>query len=143
MARCMPRESGKSLTPSLSRECPDALPPESSRICTPARRDIGEDCMGETSTRPPFLSEAREQGSAIGRQRISFDFHWKLFHGGAQLPELADAAWRSADLPHDSSSEGRCSESSPSSGSGGYLPMGAGGSRKRFRRAGSAQSRGL
>jgi beta-galactosidase len=82
----------------------------------------------------------------MGRQRNSFDFHWKFFHGdagGGQLPEFADAAWRSADLPHDGSSEGRCSESSPSSGSGGYLPIGARWSRKGFRRAGSAQSRGV
>jgi beta-galactosidase len=96
---------------------------------------------------PPFLSHAETgtaQEAVSGRHRDSFDFDWKFFSGdapGAQIPDFEDAAWRAVDLPHDWSIEGPYSESAPSSGPGGYLPMGVGWYRKRFRIGGSAQDR--
>ena len=70
-----------------------------------------------------------------GRQRESFDLGWRFQLGdtaGAQDPVLADAGWRTLDLPHDWSIEGPYDEHAASGGSGGYLPTGLGWYRKTF-----------
>jgi beta-galactosidase len=55
------------------------------------------------------LCPAAEVPATGGRQTLSFDQGWR-FHPGevtaAEKPELADAAWRTLDVPHDFSIEG-------------------------------------
>ena len=54
-------------------------------------------------------SRAADDSGAGGRQTLSFDQAWRFHLGevdGAQQPALADAEWRSLDVPHDFSIEG-------------------------------------
>jgi beta-galactosidase len=79
-----------------------------------------------------------QSGSETVAQRIreSFDLGWKFRRSdspGAEAPALSDADWRTLDLPHDWSIEGRFDETAPSSYCGAYLPAGIGWYRKQFR----------
>ncbi|WP_232009455.1 sugar-binding domain-containing protein [Mucilaginibacter mallensis] len=51
----------------------------------------------------------------------------------AKSKDFNDISWRSLDLPHDWSIEGKISSKNPSGGSGGYLPTGIGWYRKTFK----------
>jgi beta-galactosidase len=54
-------------------------------------------------------SRAADAPLTSGRQTLSFDTAWRFHLGevaGAELPALADAAWRALDVPHDFSIEG-------------------------------------
>jgi len=65
-----------------------------------------------------------------------FDFNWKFHPGdlsGASEESLNDKDWRSLDLPHDWSIEGRIDKQNPSGNDGGYFPTGIGWYRKSFR----------
>jgi len=65
-----------------------------------------------------------------------FDYHWKFYQGditAAKLKDFNDLAWRSLDLPHDWSIEGKISPKNPTGGSGGYFPAGIGWYRKTFK----------
>ncbi len=64
-----------------------------------------------------------------------FDYKWKFNLGDtpeARSPGYDDAAWRSLDLPHDWSVEGKTELSNPTKGAGGYFPTGIGWYRKSF-----------
>lgn len=64
-----------------------------------------------------------------------FDYDWKFFLGDtstAKLKEFNDASWRSLDLPHDWSIEGKVNPKNPTGGAGGYFPAGVGWYRKTF-----------
>ena len=64
-----------------------------------------------------------------------FDFDWK-FHLGdvseASTEDFDDSQWRSLDLPHDWSIEGKFNKENPAGNDGGYLPTGIGWYRKTF-----------
>jgi beta-galactosidase len=65
-----------------------------------------------------------------------FDFNWKFFLGDAQeakAVDFNDADWRSLDLPHDWSIEGKISSKNPTGSAGGYFPAGIGWYRKSFK----------
>src|SRR5690348_13163525 len=73
--------------------------------------------------------------AAPPRLRLPFDSDWKFLLGdpaGAEAPPFDDAAWRTLDLPHDWSIEGRIDPKSPMGGSGGYFPAGIGWYRRGF-----------
>jgi beta-galactosidase len=68
------------------------------------------------------------------RFELAADSGWKFLLGdssGAEFPAFADATWRTVDLPHDWSIEGRPDKNNPT-GSGGYFPAGTGWYRKTF-----------
>jgi len=64
-----------------------------------------------------------------------FDYDWKFYLGDtpeAKANDFNDASWRSLDLPHDWSIEGRVNPKNPTKGAGGYFPAGIGWYRKTF-----------
>jgi beta-galactosidase len=70
----------------------------------------------------------------IGRKQL-FDNNWKFFLGdtsAASAKDFNDDSWRSLDLPHDWSIEGKIDPKNPTGGSGGYFPAGIGWYRKTF-----------
>jgi len=70
-----------------------------------------------------------------GRERLSFDQDWKFLLGdpaGAESPSYDASAWRSLDVPHDWSIEGKIDPQNPMGGSGGFFPAGVGWYRKTF-----------
>jgi len=65
-----------------------------------------------------------------------FDYKWKFYPGdtaAAKSKDFDDKAWRSLDLPHDWSIEGKISLKNPTGGEGGYFPAGIGWYRKTFK----------
>ena len=69
------------------------------------------------------------------RQTIDFDKGWRFNLGavtGGQLTGFNDAGWRSLNLPHDWSIEGKFSKDNPATPEGGALPGGVGWYRKTF-----------
>ncbi len=73
------------------------------------------------------------QGSTERKQL--FDFNWKFFLGdttSAKSKDFNDKNWRSLDLPHDWSIEGKINSKNPTGGAGGYFPAGLGWYRKTF-----------
>lgn len=72
---------------------------------------------------------------APARYHLLFDRNWKFYLGDdkqASASNYNDNAWRTLDLPHDWSIEGKFSKDEPTGGSGGYLPTGIGWYRKTF-----------
>jgi len=64
-----------------------------------------------------------------------FDFDWKFYLGDSPANSAADyddSSWRTLDLPHDWSIEGKPEKTNPSQGDGGFFPMGTGWYRKAF-----------
>jgi beta-galactosidase len=64
-----------------------------------------------------------------------FDNNWKFFLGDASsagAKVFDDNNWRSLDLPHDWSIEGKVDQKNPTGGGGGYFPAGTGWYRKKF-----------
>ena len=82
------------------------------------------------ATDGPTAKEWRED------REICLNDNWK-FHLGdtasASQPGFDDSAWRTLDLPHDWSIEGRPQRNNPSGNDGGYYPAGIGWYRKTFR----------
>lgn len=71
----------------------------------------------------------------IERKQL-FDYNWKFYQGdtaAAKSKDFNDISWRSLDLPHDWSIEGKINPKNPTGGSGGYLPAGIGWYRKTFK----------
>src|ERR1700744_4576584 len=69
------------------------------------------------------------------RYHLLMDRNWKFFLGddkNASTSEYNDNAWRSLNLPHDWSIEGKFSKDESTGGGGGYLPTGIGWYRKEF-----------
>ena len=64
-----------------------------------------------------------------------FDYNWKFELGdfpSAVSNNFDDENWRSLDLPHDWSIEGKLDQENPMGGDGGYFPAGIGWYRKTF-----------
>jgi beta-galactosidase len=79
------------------------------------------------------LSFAQDQGN-IGRKQL-FDYNWKFNQGddaSAKSIDFNDSGWRSLDLPHDWSIEGKINPKNPTGGAGGYFPAGIGWYRNTF-----------
>ena len=80
----------------------------------------------------PLISVPNSQAP---RQALAADSGWKFLLGdpsGAEAPSFADASWRTVDLPHDWSIEGRPDKNNPTGRGGGYFPAGIGWYRKAF-----------
>ena len=87
----------------------------------------------------PAAAALRQAGAAGAetplRERLLFDHEWRFLladPAGAEAPGYDAAAWRSVDLPHDWSIEGRIDPQSPMGGSGGFFPAGVGWYRRTF-----------
>jgi beta-galactosidase len=85
----------------------------------------------------PFsMSAAKPENPRV---ELAADSGWKFFVGdpsGAEAPSYADSSWRSVNLPHDWSIEGRPEKDNPSGQGGGFFPAGTGWYRKTFRALG-------
>jgi len=71
----------------------------------------------------------------IERKQL-FDYQWKFYQGdtiAAKSKDFNDISWRSLDLPHDWSIEGKIAPKNPTGGAGGYFPAGIGWYRKTFK----------
>ena len=69
------------------------------------------------------------------RQRLLFDHDWRFLLGdptGAESPSYDAASWRTLDVPHDWSIEGKIDPENPMGGSGGFFPAGVGWYRRTF-----------
>lgn len=69
------------------------------------------------------------------RTELAADFGWKFMLGDpsrAGEASFADGAWRTVNLPHDWSIEGRPEKDNPTAGGGGFFPAGVGWYRKTF-----------
>ncbi|HAH22220.1 MAG TPA: beta-galactosidase [Prolixibacteraceae bacterium] len=65
-----------------------------------------------------------------------FDFNWKFFLGdttAAKLKDFNDMSWRTLDLPHDWSIEGKINPKNLTGNAGGFFPAGIGWYRKTFK----------
>jgi len=79
------------------------------------------------------------QNSEKTERKQLFDYKWKFFQGdtaSAKSRDFNDMSWRSLDLPHDWSIEGKVSPKNPMGGAGGYFPAGIGWYRKAFKAPG-------
>lgn len=71
----------------------------------------------------------------LNERKQLFDYDWKFFLGdtaAASSKDFNDKNWRSLDLPHDWSIEGKVHPKNPTGGGGGYFPAGVGWYRKIF-----------
>ena len=69
------------------------------------------------------------------RERNNFDAGWRFTlvnDENSWRPEFNDSGWRTLDLPHDWSIEGKFDEKNPATTGGGALPGGIGWYRKKF-----------
>ncbi len=69
------------------------------------------------------------------RQRLLMDYNWKFVQSDvkdADKVSFDDSKWRTLNLPHDWSIEGKFMEDAATKGPGGYLPTGIGWYRKHF-----------
>nr|WP_199080276.1 sugar-binding domain-containing protein [Pedobacter sp. ASV19] len=76
------------------------------------------------------------QSNNINERTQLFDYDWKFIQAdeaSAKLSNFSDKDWRSLDLPHDWSIEGKIHPKNPTGGGGGYFPSGIGWYRKTFR----------
>ncbi len=80
------------------------------------------------------LADAAPQ-TQPGRQRLPFDRDWKFALGdpaGAEAPSFNASDWRTLELPHDWSIEGKIDAKNSTGGSGGYFPSGIAWYRRTF-----------
>ncbi len=73
--------------------------------------------------------------SPAPRLVLAADANWKFLPGdpaGAEARSFDDVNWRSVDLPHDWSIEGRPAKDNPTGSGGGFFPAGTGWYRKTF-----------
>ncbi len=62
-----------------------------------------------------------------GRELLDFDWRFALNdQAGAEQPGFDDTKWRTVDLPHDFSIEGKTDAKAPMGGGGGFFPAGIG-----------------
>ncbi len=81
----------------------------------------------------PSSMEAAEPNAP--RQVLAADSGWRFMLGdpaGAEAAAFGDTSWRTVDLPHDWSIEGRPEKSNPTGSGGGFFPTGVGWYRKSF-----------
>jgi len=81
-----------------------------------------------------LLNEAASSAQPA-RQRLLLDDGWHFIIGdpaGAESASFDAGAWRSVDLPHDWSIEGKRGPREPMGGGGGFFPAGVGWYRRTF-----------
>ncbi len=81
------------------------------------------------------VSKISAQNNIESRQNLLMDYNWKFHLGdikGADKFSFNDSEWRTLNLPHDWSIEGKYDKDAPTGGSGGYLPTGIGWYRRHF-----------
>ncbi len=79
--------------------------------------------------------KAKLSSESIMDENINFNANWKFQLGelsGFHLPSYNDNNWRTLDVPHDWSIEGKFDAQNPAGASGGFLPTGIGCYRKHF-----------
>ena len=87
------------------------------------------------SARYSRADELAIPNDARSNREVNFNENWKFFLGDtavASRPDFDDNHWRTLDLPHDWSIEGRPEEANPAGNDGGYYPTGIGWYRKTF-----------
>lgn len=75
------------------------------------------------------------QSKISNERKQLFDYNWKFILGDEALAksrDFDDNGWRSLDLPHDWSIEGKVNPKNPTGGAGGYFPAGVAWYRKTF-----------
>jgi len=80
------------------------------------------------------LSGYAQKQASFERKQL-FDYNWKFFLGdtaSAKMKNFNDMAWRTLDLPHDWSIEGKIEHKNPTGIAGGFFPTGIGWYRKSF-----------
>jgi len=83
-----------------------------------------------------FVSSFSGYAQNVMERKQLFDYNWKFFLGdtaSAKLNDFNDIAWRSLDLPHDWSIEGKINPKNPTGNAGGFFPTGIGWYRKTFK----------
>jgi len=83
----------------------------------------------------PYLLFGQSSAETRVRQEVKFNSDWKFMlddKSGFESPAFNDSSWRSLDLPHDWSVEGKFEVKNPAGGQGAYLPCGIGLYRKSF-----------
>ncbi len=76
------------------------------------------------------------QSEINDERKQNFDRDWKFLLGdnpNASANNFIDNSWRTVDLPHDWSIEGKTDATNPSGNDGGYFPTGIGWYRKTFK----------
>lgn len=89
-------------------------------------------CAALASLVPLSMSAVTPESA---RLELDADSGWKFLLGdpsGAEAPSFADQSWRTVQLPHDWSIEGRPDKNNPSGAGGGFFPAGIGWYRKTF-----------
>jgi len=82
-----------------------------------------------------FALRLGAEGSVSPRVVLAADSGWKFLLGdpnGAESPSFVDGSWRTVDLPHDWSIEGRPEKDNLSGAGGGFFPAGVGWYRRTF-----------
>jgi len=93
-----------------------------------------------------LLTSAAAANAQSARKTESFNIGWKFFLGDeprAKNNTFNDAQWRSLNLPHDWSIEGRFDQKNPTTQAEGGLPAGIGWYRKSFTLPLSAQNKNI
>ncbi len=83
----------------------------------------------------PYLLFGQSSAETRVRQKVKFNSDWKFMlddKSGFESPAFNDSSWRSLDLPHDWSVEGKFDANNPAGGNGAFLPCGIGWYRKSF-----------
>ncbi len=96
---------------------------------------LGTNCglQASIASLAPECTSARS--ATPDTREVNFNSNWKFFQGDnekASHPDFDDNEWRTLDLPHDWSIEGRPEATNPSGNDGGYYPTGIGWYRKTF-----------
>ena len=89
----------------------------------------------ENVFRNTSVVKAKLNSESIMDEDINFNTNWKFRLGelpGFYVPGYNDDNWRTLDVPHDWSVEGKFDEKNPSGPNGGFLPTGIGCYRKHF-----------
>lgn len=82
-----------------------------------------------------FTIAGSSKAQKVPERNQLFDTDWKFCQDAqpeASSPSLDDSGWRTLDLPHDWSIEGKIEQTNPMGGAGGYFPAGEGWYRKTF-----------
>jgi len=91
--------------------------------------------VDENVFRNTTMAKTKLSSESIMDEVINFNTNWKFRLDeipGFYVPEYNDKNWRTLDIPHDWSVEGKFDEQNPSGPSGGFLPTGIGCYRKHF-----------
>ena len=101
-------------------------------FCLDAQVIEDENVLREIKT---IVHKGFDVSDSIIDEHIDFNDGWKFKLGdnlGFEAPEFDDSGWRTLDVPHDWSIEGKPDKNNPASVKGGFYPTGKGCYRKTF-----------